>query len=139
MTQRLLALAAIGFLGGCSWMTGGSAVDAATVVYTRGASQDTMSARVPVDATRVYSAFAAVLDDMPDVEVVSRNESARMIEVTADFGEIAAQVTPLGARESLLYIWADASGTGRTGGEVATRAVEAICDELGVRYERIDY
>ena len=139
MTQRLLALAAIGLLGGCSWMTGGSVVDSATVVYTKGASQDTMSARVPVDATRVYSAFAAVLDDMSDVEVVSRNESAKMIEVTADFGEIAAQVTPLGARESLLYIWADASGTGRTGGEVATRAVEAICEELGVRYERIDY
>ena len=139
MTLRLSALLVFGMLGGCSWLAGGSVVDAASVVYTKGSSQSTTSARIPVEAARVYSAFAEVLDDEPQIEVVSRKDNAMMIEVEGDFGEITAQVTPLGTRESLLYIWADATGTGRTGGEVANTAVQRICEKLGVSYELIEY
>ena len=139
MFYRLPAIILLVMVSGCSWLAGGSAVDAATVVYTRGSSQSTTSARIPVDAESLYSGFSRILDEETDIEIVSRKDSAMMIEVTGDFGEITAQVTPLGSRESLLYIWADATGTGRLGGEVANAAVQRICDELGVSYELIEY
>jgi hypothetical protein len=120
-------------------MPGGTVVDSAMVVHTAGSSKSTISARVPADAAAVYSAFADVLEEEPDVEVLSRKDGAMLMEVRGEFGEITAQVTRLGPTESLLYIWADADGTGRTGAEVANAAVRRICDELDVGYEIVEY
>ena len=135
---RLFLIAVLTALGGCSLMAGGSVVDSALVVHTAGSSQSTIAARLPIEASKVYESFAAVIEERPDVEITSKNNSAMMVEVTGDFGEIVAQVTTLGTRESLLYVWADASGTGRLGSEVATGAVEEVCEKLGVAYERVE-
>ncbi len=139
LIYRALVITMVAVLGGCILQPGGTVVDSALVVHTAGSSQSTISARVPVEAPRVYAAFARVLDDLNDAEVISRKDSAMMIEVAGDFGEITAQVTSLGSSESLLYIWADTEGSGRSGSEVAGSAVEAICEELGVTYERVQY
>ena len=140
LIYRLLVLLIAVSLGGCSLLPGGTVVDSALVVHTAGSARSTVSARVPVPAAQVYAAFADILDDNPEIEVVSRKDSAMLIEVVGeDFGEITAQVTSLGSQESLLYVWADTTGTNRTGAEVAGLAVEAVCDELGVDFERVDY
>ena len=134
---RLVIIVLVFGVSGCIFLPGGRVVDSAMVVHTAGSSQSTTSARLPVEATKVYSAFARVIDGREDIEIVSRNDNAYMIEVVGDFGGITAQVTSLGPREALLYIWADTKGTGRLGSEVASSAVEAVCDELGVSYETV--
>lgn len=135
---RLFIIAVLTGLGGCSLMAGGSVVDSALVVHTAGSSQSTIAARLPIEASKVYAVFAEVVEEHPEIRINSQKDSAMMVEVTGDFGEIVAQVTTLGARESLLYVWADASGTNRVGSEVATNAVEAVCEKLGVAYERVE-
>ena len=135
---RLFMMALLAGLGGCSFLAGGSVVDSALVVHTAGSSQSTIAARLPVEASKVFAAFAEVVEEHPDIAINSSKDSAMMVEVTGDFGKIVAQVTTLGARESLLYVWADASGTGRLGSEVATNAVETVCEKLGVAYERVE-
>lgn len=139
MIYKLLAVVILGALGGCIAMPGGTVVDPALVVHTAGSSRSTVSVRVPRPAEDVWSVFDDVVASRADVTSVERNERARMLEVTGEFGEITAQVTPLGSSESLLYVWVDAAGTGRPGEEVAIRSVEAICDRLGVPYERVQY
>ena len=74
-----------------------------------------------------------------DAALVVQNENALLLEVTQGGFSINAQATQLGAGESLLYIWAEAGDSGRSGRELATVAVEMICEELGVDFERIDY
>jgi hypothetical protein len=130
---RLFMMTLLAGLGGCSFLAGGSVVDSALVVHTAGSSQSTIAARLPVEASKVFAAFAEVVEEHPDIAINSSKDSAMMVEVTGDL-----QVTTLGARESLLYVWADASGTGRLGSEVATNAVETVCEKLGVAYERVE-
>jgi hypothetical protein len=136
---RLVLVLCVMPMSGCIFMPGGSVVDSALVVHTAGSSQSTIAARIPVEAPRVYAAFTRILDERPDIETVSRKDSAHMIEVKGDFGKITAQVTILGARESLLYVWADTKGSGRTGSDVAGNVIEIVCGELGVEYERVEY
>jgi hypothetical protein len=136
--SKLYIIVLLAGLGGCSLLAGGSVVDSALVVHTAGSSQSTIAARLPIEASKVYAAFAAVVEEHPEIKIDSKKDSAMMIEVTGGFGKIVAQVTTLGARESLLYVWADASGTGRLGSEVATNAVEAVCEKLGVAYDRVE-
>jgi hypothetical protein len=139
IVRRLSLLLGTTLIGGCILMPGGTVVDSAMVVHTTGAAKSTISARVPADAGQVYDAFVRVLEEEEDIEVVSRKDDAMLMEVRGDFGDITAQATPLGPAQSLLYVWADAEGSGRSGGEVATRAIERICDELGVGYEVVQY
>jgi len=124
---------------GCTALPARQAVDAALVVHTEGSSQHMIAARVPADASRVFKSFVRIIEEKPDIEVVNRKDNAMLLEVTQDGIKITAQVTQLGAGESLLYIWAEAGESGRSGRELATAAVEMICEELGVGFERVDY
>ena len=126
-------------LAGCVALPARQAVDAALVVHTEGSSQHMIAARVPADASRVFNSFVRIIEEKPDVEVVNRKDNAMLLEITQDGIEITAQATQLGAGESLLYIWAEAGDSGLSGRELATVVVEAICEELGVEFERVDY
>lgn len=126
-------------LAGCMALPARQAVDAALVVHTEGSSQHMIAARVPADASRVFNSFVRIIEEKPDVEVVNRKDNAMLLEITQDGIEITAQATQLGAGESLLYIWAEAGDSGLSGRELATAVVEAICEELGVEFERVDY
>jgi hypothetical protein len=139
MTQQWSLLVIASLLGGCIMTPGGTVVDSAMVVHTAGSSKSTISARVPVEAGAVYSAFAEVIDEEPGIELLSRNDAAMLMEGYGDFGEIAAQVTQLGSTESLLYVWVDTKETRQAGSELANRAVQRICEELGVGYEIVRY
>lgn len=126
-------------LAGCTALPARQAVDAALVVHTEGSSQHMIAARVPADASRVFDSFVRIIEERPDIEVVNRKDNAMLLEITQDEFNITAQATQLGAGESLLYVWAEAGDSGRSGRELATAAIEAICEELGVEYERVDY
>jgi len=126
-------------MSGCIAMAGGTVVDSAMVVHSTGSSRSSIAVRVPLASDVVYASFDDILADRGDVQDVSRNDRAKMIDATGDFGEITAQVTPLGTRESLVYFWVDASGTARTGDEVAIGAVERMCEKLKVKCEQVQY
>jgi hypothetical protein len=134
-----LSVAAV-LLAGCAPLPGSGVTNAATVVYTAGASQYTAAVELPVQPPIVFDAMVRLVNERPNVEVVDRNDKAFLIKV-ADESErnLTGQVTKLGSGNSLLYIWADAGSSGQTGQELAISTVELICDELGVEYELVNY
>jgi len=126
-------------LSGCFLLPGGQAVDAAMVVHTAGSAQHTAAVRLPVQSADAYAALLSIVDGDPTIEIVNRNDKGMLLEVTEEGERLTGQVTSLGPTESLLYIWADAGVSGRTGSELASITIEAVCDELGVAFERVDY
>ena len=139
MTLRVVIILAISGIAGCTALPGGEVTDAALVVYTEGSRHDTLAATVPTDAATVYASFSRIIEAEPDVEIVNRKDNAMMMEVTQGELSVTAQVTPFGDDKSLLYIWADAGDSGRTGRDLATAVVERICEEVGVPYEVVEY
>lgn len=127
------------FVSGCSPMPGSSVTNAATVVYAAGASQYTAAVELQVPAVEVFDALVRTIEKHPEIDLVKRNDKARLIEVSQEERRITGQVSSLGSGNSLLYIWADAGSTGESGREIAMTAVEAICSELGVDYEIVTY
>ena len=144
-TPKRLLPAAVLFVSailvsGCTALPGGTVSNAATIVYTSGASQYTAAVELQVPAAEVFEAMVRVLKEHPDIEVVKRKDKAYLIEVTqGKERRITGQVTSLGSGSSLLYVWADSGSSGRTGREMAISGVEIICDELGVEYELVQY
>jgi hypothetical protein len=135
----ILLVSAI-LISGCVALPGGTVTNAATVVYTSGASQHTAAVQLQVPAAEVFESMVRVIKEHPDIEVVERNDKAYMIEVAQEKERrITGQVTSLGSGSSLLYIWADAGSSGKSGREIAISAVEFICNELGVDYELVQY
>jgi len=120
-------------------MPGSSVTNAATVVYAAGASQYTAAVELRVPADVVFDSLVRTIKEHPEIDVVKRNDKARLIEVSQQERRITGQVSSLGSGNSLLYIWADAGSTGESGREIAMAAVEFICDELGVDYEVVTY
>jgi len=126
-------------IAGCTAMPARQAVDAANVVYTQGSNHHMTAAKVPLDAASVWESFNRVLSEHPNLRVINRNGAAMMLEVTRGDLRLTGQVTALGTGRSLLYIWADAGDSGFSGMELSETAVRAICDDLGVSIERVDY
>ena len=126
-------------LSGCSTLPAGQVVESATVVYTAGSKKHTAAVQVPVAASEVFATFVRWIEDRPDVIVDNRNDNAYLLEVSRGSRSLTGQVTGLGANHSLLYVWADAGESGLTGEELAISIVERVCDELGVKYELVNY
>jgi len=137
--MRVLITTIIFVLGGCTALPGGKVVESTTIVYTAGSSQYTAAVEVSVLAPEVYATLLRVLTENPAVEVVSRKDKALLVEVARESKRLTAQVTRLGESSSLLYVWADAGASGKTGQELAISVVERVCDELGVSFELVSY
>ena len=135
----LVLFLVIGLPSGCSWLAGGSVVESATVVYTKGSKKHTAAVQIPVPAADVFAAMVCILKDKPGVSVDNRNDKAFLVEVSKGSESLTGQVTSLGADHSLLYVWADAGESGLTGEDLAISVVERVCDELGVEYELVNY
>ena len=138
LSQALGMITAFG-MSGCSLLPGGDVVDAAMVVHTAGSGQHTAAVRMPVESARVYGALLRIIDGDAAIAVVNRNDKGMLLEVIEDGDRLTGQVTNLGPKESLLYIWADTGDSGRTASELTSIVIEAVCDDLGVAFERIDY
>ncbi len=141
-TSQLIVLTGflvISVLVGCTALPGGSVVESALVVHTAGSKKHTAAVQVPIAASEVYATIIRMVEDNPDLIIENRNDKAYLIEVAEGSQVLTGQVTDLGAGRSLLYVWADAGESGVTGKELATAVVEIVCDELGVKYEVVDY
>jgi len=127
-------------VSGCTALPGGTVSNAATVVYTSGASQHTAAVQLNVPAAEIFEALVRVVEEHPDVEIVDQHDKAFLIEVAqGNERRFTGQVTSLGSNNALLYVWADAGSSGQSGRSMAISAVEIICDELGVDYEMVQY
>jgi len=137
---RIVLLAALAVLGGCFLLPGGDVVDAALVTHTAGSSQHTAAVKVPVEPAAVYAAMIRIVTaENGNFEIISRNDKAYMLEVDRDGARLTGQVTKLDARQSLLYIWADAGLSDQSGRSLALSSIGRVCDELGVSYEEVTY
>lgn len=94
---------------------------------------------MPVAAADVYASFVRLLNEQHDLDFENRNDKAMLIEVAQGSRSLTGQVTPIGVNRSLLYVWADAGESGETGEQLAISVVELVCDELGVKYELVNY
>ena len=103
------------FVSGCSPMPGSSVTNAATVVYAAGASQYTAAVELQVPAVEVFDALVRTIEKHPEIDLVKRNDKARLVEVSQQERRITGQVSGLGSGNSLLYIWADAGSTCESG------------------------
>jgi hypothetical protein len=93
-----------------------------------------------VDPAAVYAAMIRIVTaENGGVEIISRNDKALMIEIKRDGARLTGQVTKLDARQSLLYIWADAGLSDQTGRSLAISSIGRVCDDLGVSYEEVAY
>lgn len=125
-------------VAGCWPAPGASVAHTTAVVYTRGARQNTVSVRLKVPPQDVFAALGRILETRPDLEIIQRDGGRRFVEVVKGDLRLAGQVTDLERGETLLFVWADAGTTGRTGRGVALDAVEQLCQELGVSYEIVE-
>jgi hypothetical protein len=135
----LAFLGAIWLFAACSSLPGGEAYESATVVYSAGSKKHTAAVQVPVAASEVYASIVRLLEERQDLDFENRNDKAMLIEVEKGSRSLTGQVTELGVDRSLLYVWADAGDSGITGQELAISIVELVCDELGVKYELVNY
>jgi hypothetical protein len=135
----LSVLFSLSVLLGCSALPGGQVVESALVVHTAGAKKHTAAVQIPLAAEKVFATIVRLIEERPNNIIENRNDKAFLIEIEEDGRSMTGQVTRLGTDRSLLYVWVDAGNTGLTGQELATDIVEVVCDELGVKYELVNY
>jgi len=104
-----------------------------SIIYTKGARQHTAMLQINLPPADVYNGLLKVIAKRPDLKTLNTNTQRYLIEVEKDGQFLSAQATSLSNDQTLLFIWADAGNTGRTGQELAQTATEAICKELGVQ------
>ena len=104
-----------------------------SIIYTKGARQHTAMLQISLPPSDVYNGLLKVIAKRPDLKTLNTNTQRYLSEVEKDGQFLSAQATSLSNDQTLLFIWADAGNTGRTGQELAQTATEAICKELGVQ------
>ncbi len=122
-------------LMGCGAMPGAAVYDTAALVYATGARQQTVAVELSVAPPDVFGSMSRVVALLDGATVLHRDDDAMELEISIDGMHLTGKVTDLGNRSTLLYIWADAGNTGQSGKELALKAVERICEDLGVTYK----
>jgi hypothetical protein len=136
--RALLCSSVVLLVTGCWPAPGAGVAHTTALVYTRGARQNTVSIRLKAPPRDVFAALERILETRPDLEIIKRDPGRRLVEVAKDDLHLAAQATDLGGGETLLFVWADAGTSGRTGRDLALDAVEQLCRELGISYEVVE-
>jgi hypothetical protein len=73
-----------------------------------------------------------VAEASPGWTIVSRDAGRMLVEAAQGDSSVAGQATELGSNSTLLFVWADAGATGRTGQDLALEAMRDVCEELDV-------
>lgn len=124
---------------GCMGTPGTVVTNATTVVYTRGAKQDTIAVKLPVSKTKAYATMYRLVLEDPDALLEGQNEAAGLLEATKNGVEWIIQATELGNDQTLLYLWIDTTDTGQVAHDLGLSAVKKICDELNVICDIVRY
>lgn len=118
----------------CLGLPGSRVTDATTIVYARGARQDTIAVKLPAPPDIVFASMRKLVDENPELVATSINEAATLLEVRKNGLELTGQATDLGGGQSLLFIWIDTGKTGLSAEDVGLEAARTICDDLGVEF-----
>lgn len=104
-----------------------------TILYTQGLRQDTAMLQIDLPPADVYYALVKVVANRPDLKMLNKNEQRFLIEIEKDGQFLSAQATSLDDNQTLLFLWADAGKSDRTGHDLTRSATEEICKQLAVR------
>ena len=104
-----------------------------SVLYTQGARQHTAMLQIQLAPAEVYHGLLKVIASRSDLKTLNTNAQRYLVEVARNGEFLSAQATSLSANETLLFIWADAGKSGRTGQDLARSAAEQICIQLAVK------
>lgn len=117
---------------GCTPLALQPATSTGLAVYTKGASRHTARVQLARPPNEVYAGMLAVVRDELKWTVVSQDDRRFFLEAAEGTRRLSGQATDLGRGATLLFVWADAGETGETGRDLALKAVEALCTDLGV-------
>ena len=107
----------------------------ATVVKMRSTNHFTTSVLVKKDPVEVYTAMLRVVDQKEDVEIVSRDNDAYLIEAKRGELHVTAKASEFDSGITQLMVTSDAGESDQTDEDLALNVVQMICDELGVKYK----
>jgi hypothetical protein len=122
----------LGGLQGCATMLQPVA-STGLIMHTRGASQHTATVQLALAPGEVFAGMLRVAARHPEFRVVNKVQSRFLLEVADGTRRLAGQATDIGGGKTLLFMWADAGGSGQTGRALALDAVKEICTELAVQ------
>lgn len=114
---------------GCGTMLQPVATSGA-VIYTQGARQHTAMLQIGLPPSEVYAGLQRVIADYPEFTVVDRNDNNFYVEILSNERSLSAQATSLSDGKTLLFLWADAGNSGKSGQDLARDAIAKICAEL---------
>ena len=126
------------FLASCTSGPMKAPTSAGMVVLSKGATQHTATVMLTIPPTRVYETTLGIVEARSDWELVNNNRDAHLIEVQKGELSLTIQVTTMDRISTILFLWADAGNSGMTGHDLATRAMQQICDELKVECQMQD-
>jgi hypothetical protein len=107
----------------------------ATVVNMGSSNHFTTTVLVKKQPADVYEAMLSVVERKNDVEIVSRDADAYMLEATRGEQHLTAKATAFDSGMTQLMVTADAGESDRTSEDLALDSVKQICEELGVKYK----
>ena len=76
-----------------------------------------------------------VVERKSDVEIVSKDADAYLLEATRGEQHVTAKATAFDSGMTQLMVTSDAGKSDRTDEDLAFDAVRQICEELGVKYK----
>lgn len=103
-----------------------------SILYTQGVRQHTAMLQIHLPPAEVYNALLKVVANRPDLKLLNKNAQRLLIEIEKEGQFLSAQATSLSENQTLLFLWADAGKSGRTGQDLARSATEEICKQLAV-------
>jgi hypothetical protein len=127
----IVLLTAVFFLQGCVVFL----TSVATVVKMRSSNHFTTTVLVKKDPTEVYTAMLRVVDQKRDVEIVSQDNDAYLIEAKRGELHVTAKASEFDSSITQLMVTSDAGESDQTDEDLALNVVQLICDELGVKYK----
>ncbi len=125
-------------LQGCTFGPLRAPTQTGMVLYAKGARQHTATVQLQFPPADVYAAMRQVVGKRPDLKLISSNEKRHLIEVAQGDKRLTAQATALDGNSSMLFVWADAGNAADTGRDLALRAVNELCKELGTKCQVSD-
>ncbi len=86
------------------------------------------------NAAKVYTAMLRVVDQKKDVEIVSQDNDAYLIEAKRGELHVTAKASEFDSGITQLMVTSDAGESDQADEDLALNVVQLICDELGVKY-----
>jgi hypothetical protein len=101
----------------------------------RSSNHFTTTVLVKKNPGEVYAAMLRVVDQKKDVEIVSQDNDAYLLEATRGELHVTAKASAFDSGITQLMVTSDAGESDQTDEDLAFNVVMQICEELGVKYK----